>query len=291
MKIYCLDHNSVMKDIKTEFEVVPNLEDADKVVLWNDVNPVERGIIRYAKSLKKEVIVIQHGRKGTSKYYPPFNEKIQADKLLVWGEFDRRSLLEAGQDAGKIRVVGTTVLSALRPRSEHAGINVVFSPEHWDCPLEENTRVRKELKKLKGAKIITKLIDSPSHGQADWQNPVYSARDSADHLSICAEVLSTADLVVGISESTFELMAQALDIPVVIMEGWIPKPFSGDPRYVNYRRVISKAAKRCQVDTLIATIKDQLRNPDELKEERRLVVIEEGGPANALELIKKEINE
>lgn len=289
-KIYCLDHNSILKDIKKEFEVVNNIEDADVVILWNDVNPVERGIINLAHLLGKKVIVIQHGRKGTSKYYPPFNEKIQADKLLVWGEFDRRSLLFAGQDKKKIKVVGTTIFSHLKERQKHEGINLVFCPEHWDKPIEENEKVKKELRKLEGINIITKIIDSPSHDGIKWDNSICSNRNSNDHLSICIDTLSTTDIVVGISESTFELLAQAMDIPVVIMEDWEPKAFGGDMGYINYRRVISRAVKKANINNLLEIIRDQLKNPDELKEERKQVCIEEGGiNLNSLELIKYEI--
>lgn len=277
-----------MGDLSKEFEITKTFEEADKIVLWNDVNPVERGIINYARRLGKKVIVMQHGRKGTSKYYPPFNEKIQADKLLVWGEFDRKSLLQAGQPADKIAVVGSTVFSHLKGRVPHEGINVVFCPEHWDREVEENEKVKKELRKLKGVKITTKIIES--HDPKKYDNPIQSNRDLPTHLSICAEVLSTADLVVGISESTFELLAQSLDIPVVIMEEWEPKYFGRDTRYLTYRRIISKASKRATVKTLCETIKSQLKNPEELREERKEVAISEGGiNLNALDEIRKAI--
>jgi len=290
MKIFCLDHNQILKEIKKHFEVVTDITKADRVILWNDINAVERGIINYARRLKIPVVVMQHGRRGTSRYYPPFSEPITADKLLVWGEADKQALIDAGQDSNKIKVTGTTVFSELKGRLPHKGVNVVFSPEHWDSPLEENKLVRKKLRQLKGVNIITKLIDSPSHDNLSWDNPIISNRGAEDHLSICADVLSTADLVVGISESTFELMAQYLDIPVVIMDTWYPKPFMGMNQYIAYRRIVSRASKTTDVNNLVKTIQQQLKNPDELKQERAEVVIEEGGAnLDALNEIKREI--
>lgn len=284
-------HNSVLDELDYEFEVEDNIDAADVVVLWNDVNAVERGVVNLARAKGKKTVVMQHGRKGTSRYYPPFNEKIQADKLLVWGDFDRRSLVEAGQDASRIRVVGTTVLHGLPDRRPHDGINIVFCPEHWDREVEENSWVKKELRKLryknKKIKITTKIIEG--HAPQDYDNPVQSHRDADNHLSVCHDILATADLVVGVSESTFELMAQAMDIPVVIMEEWVPKSFGGDERYLTYRRIISPAAKRATVKTLNETILSQLENPSELREERERVVLDEGGPRNAMELIKHEL--
>lgn len=293
MKIFIPErHNSVLDELDYHFEVVDNLKEAKVVVLWNDVGNVERGIIRLARALGKKTLVMQHGRKGTSRYYPPFNEKIQADRLLVWGDFDKRSLIQVGQDERKIRVVGTTILDGLPDRKEHEGTNLVFCPEHWDHDVEENAKVKKKLRKLrskrKNIKITTKIIES--HDAKNYDNPVFTNRNSDEHLRVCREVLATADLVVGVSESTFELMAQAMDIPVVIMGDWTPKPCNGDERYKTYRRVISKASKVATIKTLNETILDQLAHPWELQGFRQIAVEQEGGPRNAIELIAKEIN-
>lgn len=279
---FILDHNSVLSGLEKE-----SFDKAKTVILWNDVNPVERGIINLARGQGKKAIVYQHGRRGTSKYYPPFNEKIQADKLLVWGESDKKALIEAGQDPKKIKVVGATVFKHLKPKIPHDGINIIFCPEHWDRPVEENIKVRDELRKLKGVNVITKIIES--HNGKEFDNVCSSHRDSDTHLDTCANILRTADLVVGISESTFELLAQAMDIPVVIMDEWTPKSFGGDTRYTTYRRVVSRASKRTSVKDLRKTIGQQLANPDELKEERRQVVVEDGGfGLDTMKLIKQE---
>lgn len=285
-------HNSVFVELEKHLDIVPSINQCDTVLLWNDVNPFERGIIQLAKSKGKKTVVLQHGRKGTSKYYPPFNEKIQADKLLVWGDYDKRSLEGAGQDISRIRVVGAPVLHGLPHRREHDGINIVFCPEHWDTDVEENSWVKKELKKLqykhKNIKVITKIIES--HDPKKYENPIQTNRNSPDHLATCMDVLSTADLVVGVSESTFELIAQAMDIPVVIMEEWVPKTCNGDERYKTYKRVISGGAAKSTAKDLIKTIIFHLENPDTLQAERRGAAIDEGGVGlDTFELIKKEL--
>lgn len=292
-KVYIpLKHNSVFNEIQKKFEVVDKIEDCDTVLLWNDLNPIERGIISRARGLGKKTIVLQHGRKGSSKYFPPFNEKIQADKILVWGDFDRRSLIGAGQDSARLGVVGTTVLNGLPRKKPHEGINVIFCPEHWDREVDENTRVKEELRKLaqryETIKVTTKIIES--HDPLHYDNPIQTNRNDDNHLSVCKELLSTADLVVGVSESTFELLAQAMDIPVVIMEEWTPKTFGGDERYFTYRRVISPAAAKTDCKNLQETIIFHLENPDDLKKERKQVAIDEGGIGlDTLNLIAQEI--
>ena len=288
MKIFPISHNGILNDIKKEFEVVKRIEDADAILLWNDVNAIERGIVRLCKSLKKKTIAFQHGRKGTSKYYEPFNEEISADKLLVWGEFDKERLIKAGRDENKIEVVGTTIWRNLKKRKKHSGTNVVFCPEHWDKPVQENFSVRDELRKLKKVKIITKVIDG--HNLGAYDNPVFSNRNDWKHLKTCVEVLQTADVVVGVSESTFELLAQAMDIPVVIMSEWEPKAFGGDLRYTDYPRLVSRASHQATVENLNEVIKHALEYPEELKKERKEVCEEEGGiHLDAVELMKKAI--
>lgn len=272
MRVWAAEHNSIFQTLP--FERAP-FDDADAILLWNDVQPEARAIVNLARAKKKRVYVLQHGRKGSSKYYPPFNEKIYADKLLVWGEFDCQRLIESGQDRQRIEVVGSPVFSRLIGRLPHDGINVVFCPEHWDVPITENQQVKKLLRKLKGVNVVTKIIES--HDPKDFDNTVQTNRNDPDHLDVCAKVLATADVVVGVSESTFELMAQALDIPVVIMQEWEPKSFGGDIRYQTYQRLISNASKKSLLKDLNETIMQQLSNPHELHAERMAVRESEGG--------------
>jgi hypothetical protein len=275
MKVFALNHNGVLDNVLDGFEIVENPWDADRIVLWTDLFQFERSIIDLARTRGIPTIVVQHGRRGSSRYFQPFNEPIYADKLLVWGTDDKVALTSAGHPRDKIIVTGSPVLHKIQPREDHEGINVVFCPEHWDKEVPENKATIKELKKLKGVNLITKIIEG--HDPKLYPNPVFSHRESPDHLDICIDVLKTADLVVGVSESTFELLAQAMNIPVVIMEEWKPKACSGDKRYRSYRRVISSASKRATIQTLLSVVKQQLNEPNELQKERRDVCISEGG--------------
>lgn len=290
IKIFYRNHNQILTDVVKEFEVVEDMRDADIVVLWNEVMADTMVLVSNARILGKKVITVQHGRRGSSRYFKPFDAQIISDKLLVWGQEDKRRLIEAGHDGDKIAVAGTPIFSKLKPRVPHEGINIVFSPDHWNREIQENINVRDELRKLKGVNIITKIIDDQDPILFD--NPVQSDRKLESHLEICAEVLSKADLVVSVADGTFELMAQSLDIPVVTVEDWEPKEFGGDPRYLTYWRHISPASKRTSLKKLLKTIKSQLKNPSELKLERWKVCIDEGGiNLDHIHEIKKVIQE
>lgn len=276
MRILLQDHNRVIADVAKEFEITQKIDEAERVVLWNEVTPDCQAIIRLAHILKKKVVVIQHGRKGSSRYFYPFNEKIICDKLCVWGQKDKDRLVEVGNPPEKIEITSTTIFSHLIPRQKHKEINILFSPDHWDKEIPENIRARDELRKLKKYNIITKIID----GQIPetYDNPVFSNRKDEEHLKICAEVLAKTDIMVAISEGTLELMAQYLDIPVIIIKDWELKSFGGDTRYADgYWRHISEASKSVALKDLTPAIKQQIKNPNELQKERQKICLEEGG--------------
>jgi hypothetical protein len=291
MRILAFNWNNVLTDVIEELknrghEILPldgkkeTLNKADVVVVWNETELGGwRDMIKDLKKKKKRVILVQHGRKGSSRIYPPFNETLLSDYVCVWGEKDKERLMSVGTPEERIKVCGTPIFKHLKPRVKHKGYNVVFSPEHWDIDVAENWLVARELRKLKriGFKkvnIITKgLIGHQIESMYD--NLVVSDRNSPEHWEVVADVLSKADLVVSISESTFELLAQSLDIPVVIADVWEPKACDGDERYKDYHREYSNAVAMAKLPDLIKTIKLHMKHPELLSREK--VVIEDGG--------------
>lgn len=287
LKILLFDFNNILSDVAEELlkrghELISGqvtsqkVTDADVIVLWNET-PMG-GWDTWVKSLKgKRTVLMQHGRRGTSRIYPPFNEPLKSDVICAWSENDRKRLESAGVPSEKIRVTGTTIFSHLKPRIPHEGINVVFSPEHWDVDVAENFIVASQLKKLKGVNVITKCLEN-EHTIGVYQNPVWSNRQHDGHLDIGIEVLRRADVVVAVSESTFELLAQALDIPVVIADIWTPKACNGDERYREYNREYSNACKRVKdMSKLNDEIMFAIKHPEVLREERVKIIVDDGG--------------
>jgi len=280
MKILAHNFNQVLTDILPYFELTDDIDEAEKVVLWQDEVLIGRSVAKLAISKRKPVIVVQHGAGACgerSKYYPPFNIELLANKICVWGEDAKNGLLGLGISPKRIEVTGTTVLKHLKPRVKHKGVNIVFCPAHWCAgEIDENKQVAKILRKIKGVNITTKIIEG--HNPSYYDNPVFSYRSSPDHLEICADVLSKADLVVGLTEGTFELMAMVLDIPIVMADIWKPKICMGDMRYLNIKQTYTIGSKKVQdLSKLEQVIRQQLKNPDEFKEKRKQVTIIEGG--------------
>lgn len=293
MKILIFHWNNVLTDLEKELRnlghtILPldgnmkTFNKADVIITWNEAPMGKwRDVIQGAVDKGKRVILVQHGRKGTSRIYPPFNEKLVSNVACVWGEADKKRLMSVGIPEDKIKVTGTTIFKHLKPRVPHEGYNVVFSPEHWDKEVGENFLVASELrklyKKIRNVKIITKGLKDVQTDYRLYDNLIISDRNSPEHFEIVADVLSTADLVVSISESTFELFAQYLDIPVVIADCWIPKACNGDDRYKTYHREYSNAVAKVPIKKLNRTIKRHLKRPHLLKKERAEVVLGDGG--------------
>lgn len=293
MKVLLFDYNNILGDVSEELvkrghELLPldgeesTFKKADVIVVWNETAiGFWRDWIVDARKEGKRVVLVQHGRRGTSRIFPPFNEELVSDVVCVWGENDRKRMESCGVPSERIHVTGTSIFKHLKPREPHEGYNVVFSPEHWDVDVVENVIVRGQLEKLaasnKDIKITSKLL-AGDHNPAEYPNPVVSDRTAPGHLDICADVLATADLIVAISESTFELLAEKLDIPVVIADIWIPKACNGDDRYKEYHREYSKACTRVpDIKNLNAVILNHLQRPELLKEERETIAVLDGG--------------
>lgn len=275
MKVYFSDHNNVMAGLEEYFEEV-DFNEAEKVVLWQDVIGIGRGLAKLAHLQGKPVIQVLHGRRGYTQYGYPWKKEMISDKICVWGKTDLETLTRFGIPPEKIVITGTTVFSHLKPRVKHKGTNIVFSADHWDHDILENDDVIKVLRGMKGVNIIHKIMEV--HDIKKYDNPVFSNRDRPNHLDICADVLSKADLLVAISEGTFELMAQILNIPVVIANIFAPRPSLADMKYLQWRLPFSQAVKKePDLKKLALVIRQQLKNPDELREQRRSAALNDAG--------------
>lgn len=290
MKILLFNFNNVLTDVAEELVArgheLLDLKDvgdmkvwkkADVIVVWNETELAGwRHYITEMKKMGKRIVLVQHGRRGTSRIYPPFNETLISDAVCVWGENDKKRLMSVGVPEEKIFITGTPIWKHLKPRVPHEGKNVVFSPEHWDVDVSENLIVADQLRKLKKVNIITKGLKNHQI-ETLYDNFIGTDRNSPEHFPIVADVLSKADVVVALSESTFEMLAQSLDIPVVIADIWIPKACDGDDRYKDYHREYSNAVVMSSLEKLNDAVIHSLKHPELLRNERKDIIIKDGG--------------
>lgn len=262
-KVALDNFNAVLQDLP--IESVP-LSEAEIFLTWQDVlNPKS---IKNLQKQGKKVIVMQHGRSATVDYSER-GSVLTADKILVWGKNDANRLDSVGITSYEI--VGCPLFRHLLRREKHEGINIIFVPAHFNEEMVENMQVLRELRKT-GHHITSKLIEG--HAVQYYDNPVLTDRTKSSHIQICASILATADLVVGIEEGTFELLATAMGIPVIAVECMKPRVWQG----VEVRQgLFSPAAYTCSLDKVVETVEYVLAHPNEREAERAQVAQDDGG--------------
>jgi hypothetical protein len=194
-------------------------------------------------------------------YLPPLSYPVIADRYLVWGEADAEQARRAGANYA---VVGSPVLQWLKPRARGTTPTILFCPTHdyRESARYQCWQVARRLLRCQGT-LVAKLLDRHCPVHFPLFETVVSAPTDADHLDRCADALARADVVVGMADGTFELMACAMDIPVVMVD--VP----GNPH--------GQACRVTDLDGLPAAVSRALDRPEELRAERRAVACHEGG--------------
>lgn len=271
-RIFLLDHNQVLEDIRDSFQLVDNWYEAEAVVVWQDLREDYIELVANANLVGIPTVVMQHGLRASREYNSYYPKPLLAKKIMVWGPKDKERIMTSGILPNRIEITGTTLFDHLVPREKHKGANVVFVPIHWDKEVDENYEIAKILNSIQGLNLKTKLIEGldASH----YKNVIRSNRDSRDHLGIIANLLKDTDLLVSLTESTFEFLAYKLDIPVIVVDEWKPKMFLGE---LYEKLEYSEAAIKAKYVNLKNTIFDVLQNPSIKSTERTKVLYEEAG--------------
>lgn len=286
--------DSLVQYLSFHGQLEPRWQEADTVVLWQDVVGHMPDLAKAAKSMGKKVYVVEHGLLSINDYIEPLSRPLIADKLLVWGPETKKWLLERSEiPEEKIVVTGTTVFDVFGPKRLHEGKNVLFAPRHWTPDLPENKAIAKELKKLdmKGVTVKSKIIEG-EHDFDTYPNAFSTDRQQQNHLKECYRVLSDTDVVVTLGEGTFAALAYYLNIPVISTDDWEQKELLGKiyTKDIFFEQV-SDACNVVPIEKLNKTIKEELNDPTK-NEQKRLKFLRDycnydGGVAleNMLEVI------
>ena len=291
MKISTTNFNQLMNELEAELErrgdKAELWQNADVVLLWQDVLSHARDVAIEAKANGKKVITYEHGLTSVRDYLPPFSREMNSHKYLVWGEFSKSLLVDnLNIDPERVIVTGTTVFSRLGPRVPHEGKRVLFAPRHWDKPLPENYQVSDILKKYDKAHVYSKLVLG-EHDPEAFPSPMISFRHNDDHLAISYDALKDADVVIGVGEGTFGALAHWMDIPYISVDNWGNNDLLGISYDYNlFNSQISYACRKVKPEKLLETIDFVLENPDEDIILRRQFVneyLDGGDPKKALQ--------
>jgi len=332
MKVYLRDRNNVLLKLRDSLDLVENPRDADCFVLWQDIRNEMYELCRINEEyLHKPVVVVQHGRAATNDYLPPNKFPMQATKFCCWGIKDYERLKRAGW-ADRAVITGSPLVSFLQPKAEHDGKNIIFAPvitmheepdniiAYWTLKRIELKRSIKKLQQFKEPlrkewnawvieptsatensipyhninkdwRLIAKITDA--HDKKLYMGDVVSTTTvNKTHVIDSIKVLQMMDCVVGIEEGTFQLLAMAMDIPVVMISGFKYREYGGID-YSSVEQVHTKASRWTDLAHLEKVIDYEMKYPERLRKQREQVVKEElwDGETNPTENIIKVIKE
>jgi hypothetical protein len=270
MKIYLENFNGIFDGLVSKIgkDLTTDWREADTIVLWQDVIGGLESVATQAKMMGKRVIVAEHGLLSINDYLPPLNRPIVADTFMAWGAWTKAWLVNKAKIAPeRIVVTGTLLTDKLIPRREHEDKRVLFTPRHWDKELRENLEVADELKKC-GYTVFSKLLEGENNPQ-NYPHPISSDRQELNHIEMCFEVLSWADVVVGVGEGTMGALAHLMDIPYISVDNWIEKDLLGKTySRKEFNSQISPACHQVPLNKLNGWIDWEIKHPGMYELER-----------------------
>jgi len=320
---------------REEFEYVRDPRDADVLLLWQDIRGEMLELCRINREyMHKPLVVVQHGVGASRDYQPPESFELMADKFCCWGDHDWERLVKGGM-SGKCVITSSPLLKRLKPKEPHTDRNIVFAPiiamheepanlmtfyelkkieldfsqqmirkykeqlrDCWDARIinpeckEEGTIPYFEINKT--WRLISKLTNI--HDRNLYLGAVTETTQmGTTHIEDCVRLLSQTDILVGMVEGTIQLLAMAMDIPVVICNEWDFKTYGGLD-YSKSELIVTGASAYTDIKGLRETIERELANPGRLSKEREKVVKRELGDVtqdaddNIVKVVKELIN-
>ena len=263
------------------------------------------------------LVVVQHGAGGSRDYGQPVNFPFLSDKFCCWGPADYERLTKMGfktnavitgctlinQMKPLVRHEGKNIIfcPVVAEHEEPANLTTFFELKRTELSYSQNKIIRhkKELQKawkpavlnpentlgentipyldMNGDfRVVVKL--TPMHDKSLYLGSVCETNvHSPSHIEECVRLLSHADVVVSMVESTFQLLAMAMGLPVVICNEYKFEKYGGKDYTNGWDHIKTDAVTYCDLKDLRSTVEQELVNPGRLKEERKAVVAREFG--------------
>jgi len=268
------------------------------------------------KYLHKPLVVVQHGAGGTRDYGHPENFPLLADKFCCWGPADYERLVKFGYGDRAVITGSTLInqIRPLNKHPEknivfcpvvthheepsnlivfyelkkieldYSQKNIIkhkseleetwkpsiFNPEN---ELGENTIPYIDINRT--FRLIAKL--TTLHDKSLYLGSVCETDvNSSAHIEGCIRLLTYTDVVVGMVESTFQMLAMAMGIPVIICKEWEFKNYAGKD-YTGCDHIKTSGVTYCDLKNLREVVEGELENPKKLEKERKETVLREFG--------------
>ena len=275
-----------------------------------------RSLAGCKKYIHKPLVVVQHGAGGTRDYEPPESFPFMSDKFCCWGQADYDRLVRQGNGDRAVITGSPLInqikpkekhedknivfVPIVTEHEEPANLIVFYELKKSELDYSQKNIIKhkSELQKVwrpsiinpentlgennipyvdlnKNFRLIAKL--TPMHDKSLYLGSVCETNViSPAHIEGCVKLLTHTDVVVGMVESTFQMLAMAMDIPVVICKEWEFKYYAGKD-VSNIDHIKTNGVTYCDLKDLREVVEGELANPERLAEERKKVVLREFG--------------
>lgn len=247
----------------------------DCLITWTDYPQDSKMICLAALQQGVPTFMVQHGRRAMRDYWTHRGEPTSL-AAFVWGEKDREDALTGHWHKDRVFRVGAPWFP-YRPKPQEEKGLVIYDVPHWSIDTIEAIKTWAALKKVKGIRPIAKMIapsEQKQHNYTGEQCITY--RNEPGHVEATFDLLKRASCVVTMMESTLELMAMSIGVPVVHVEGFKHKELAGTWQGVE-DTLPQKGSIACKRDEMGEAIARAMKRPKWLLEEAQERLVEDAG--------------
>lgn len=280
MKAVILNFNDILTPLYNCFEQaeltsINGEKKPDCLVTWTDYPHDYKMICLAALQAGVPTFMVQHGRRAMRDYWTRQGEPASV-ACFVWGTKDREDAIEGLWHPDRVFRVGAPWFAYRPEKKEEKGL-VVYDVPHWNVDTIEAKKTWTALKRIKGIRPVAKLIAPSQQKRNNYLGEqCLTYRNEPGHIEATFDLISRASAVVCMMESTLELFAHSLGVPVVHVRGFKHKELPGTWQGVE-DTLPGKGSLATTLEGLPLTIETVLENPTILANEAKERLMEDAG--------------
>lgn len=282
LKAVIINFNDLLTPLYSTFEqaeltdITDPHKKPDCLIQWTDYPQDSKMISLAALQQGVPTFMVQHGRRAMRDYWTHRGEPSSL-ACFVWGNKDKEDAITGMWGPEQVFRVGAPWL-AYRPkeRQEEKGL-VVYDVPHWNVDTREAIMTWTRLKKIKGIRPVAKLIAPSNQNRNNYPGEqCLTYRNEPGHIEATYDLVKRASVVVCMMESTLELFAHSLGVPVVHVKGFKHKELPGTWQGVE-DTLPGKGSLETDLKGLEGAIEMVINNPTLLAKDARERLIEDAG--------------
>lgn len=247
----------------------------DAFITWTDYPQDAKMMSLAMLQAGVPVFMVQHGRRAMRDYWTNRGEPSSL-AAFVWGTKDREDAIEGRWHPDRIFRVGAPWFYYRPKRQEERGL-VVYDVPHWNIDTIEAKKTWTALKQIPGVRPIAKLIAPSEQKQNNYLGEqCLTYRNEPGHIEATFDLLKRSSAVVCMMESTLELMAISLGVPVIHVRGFKHKELEGTWQGVE-DTLPGKGSFATDLKDLAKTLTVAFKSPERKAQEAKERLLEDAG--------------